>query len=72
MMNIIAVPFVLPFQVMARFPWPSTIASAAIALFCYVMNYGSGLAFFVCLACGIFIWNFVAGRQPAAAPLGDA
>ena len=71
-MNLIAAPFVLPFRIMARYPWPTTMGSAAIALLCYFLNYGSGLAFFVCLSCGIFIWNFEAGRQPATASIEDA
>ncbi|MBC9175627.1 hypothetical protein [Pseudoroseomonas ludipueritiae] len=65
-MNAIAAPFVLPFRLMARYPWPCIIASALIAVACYFLNYGSGLAFFVCMGCGILIWYDEANRPAAA------
>ena len=66
-MNVIAAPFVLPFRLMARYPWPSIIGSAVIAIACYFMNYGSGLAFFVCLSCGILVWHDESSRNDTAA-----
>ncbi|RKK03584.1 hypothetical protein EBE87_01715 [Pseudoroseomonas wenyumeiae] len=66
-MNAIAAPFVLPFHLIARYPWPSIIASTVVAIACYFMDYGSGLAFFVCLSCGIFIWHYESSQPGTVA-----
>lgn len=71
-MNVIAAPFVLPFRFMARYPWPSIIGSSLAAVACYFLNYGSGLAFFVCLACGVLVWHDESSRHKAVAPAQNA
>jgi hypothetical protein len=71
-MNAIAVPFVLPFRLMGRFPVPSIIGSALLAILCYFTNQGSGLAFFICLSTGILMWHDETNLKQATPVLEDA
>jgi hypothetical protein len=52
---------------MALHPWASIIGSAVVAIACYFLKYGSGVAFFVCMSCGILMWHDETNLQNAAA-----